>query len=138
MTSKLLVVTVMVELEVRPVNKYFRNYKLYNKRRFRLMPDKRKFHVFLNRLKDETPSDIGLIESIQKKFEEDIKRLTKNQVTAADMSRSSKRTILYQAVSAADLSPEKKDKNLSKGKKSKKALSSDPKLPLKVLSTLLL
>ena len=36
------------------------------------MPDKRKFHVFLNRLKDEVPSDIGLIESIQKKFENQI------------------------------------------------------------------
>ena len=33
------------------------------------MPDTRKFHVFLNRLKDENPSDFGLIESIQKKFE---------------------------------------------------------------------
>jgi len=40
------------------------------------MPDKRKFHVFLNRLKDEIPSDISLIESIQKKFEEDIESIS--------------------------------------------------------------
>jgi hypothetical protein len=46
------------------------------------MPDKRKFHVFLNRLKDETPSDIGLIESIQKKFEEDIESITDKEKKA--------------------------------------------------------
>ena len=34
------------------------------------MPDKSKFHVFLNHLKDEVPSDLGLIESIQEKFDE--------------------------------------------------------------------
>lgn len=46
------------------------------------MPDKRKFHVFLNRLKDETPSDIGLIESIQKKFEEDIETISDKEKKA--------------------------------------------------------
>lgn len=40
------------------------------------MPDKRKFHVFLNRLKDELPSEVGLIESIQKNFDTHIEAVT--------------------------------------------------------------
>ena len=54
----------------------------YSKRRFRLMPDKRKFHVFLNRLKDEAPSSFGLIESIQKKFEEEINPISAEEKKA--------------------------------------------------------
>ena len=46
------------------------------------MPDKRKFHVFLNRLKDEIPSDIGLIESIQKKFESEIDSISDEEKKA--------------------------------------------------------
>ena len=46
------------------------------------MPDTRKFHVFLNRLKDENPSDFGLIESIQKKFETDIETISAEEKKA--------------------------------------------------------
>jgi len=46
------------------------------------MPDKRKFHVFLNRLKDESPLDIGLIESIQKKFDEQFDAITDKEKRA--------------------------------------------------------
>ena len=44
--------------------------------------DKRKFHYFLNSLKDEHESSIELIEAIQDKFEEDVKPITDNELKA--------------------------------------------------------
>jgi len=46
------------------------------------MPDKRKFHYFLNQIKDENPNLIELIESIQDEFDTKIDVISKDELKA--------------------------------------------------------
>ena len=46
------------------------------------MIDKRTFHYFLNQIKDEYPNYLNLVESIQDKFEKEVKPITKNELKA--------------------------------------------------------
>jgi len=49
------------------------------------MSDKRNFHYFLNSLKDDHPAQIGLIESVQDKFEKNFEAITPKEIKALKM-----------------------------------------------------